>query len=345
MTSESRAAAVLDAAVLDGAFPGAVAEIGSASGALWQHATGHLTYEPGAPPAGAGTIYDLASLTKVIATTSIAMRLAGAGALDIEAPVSAWMPEWHDGPFHDVRVRDLLEHSSGLAAWLPLFKEHAGREEFRQAIATLLPGYPPRTASIYSDLGFIVLGHVVESVGGRELDRMFEEFMADASLPALLAYGAPAGAEVAPTEFDPWRGRLPAGEVHDENAAALGGVAPHAGLFGTAASVGAFARLVLRTFDDDTALGTPALMARFATRSTVPASSRALGWDTMLATSSCGERMSEHAIGHTGFTGTSLWIDRARGRYYVLLSNRVHPTRENRKIQQVRREFHDAWAY
>ena len=345
MTPESRAASVLDVAVLDGAFPGAVAEVGSAAGAMWQYATGHLTYEPGSPPAGGGTIYDLASLTKVIATTSAAMRLADTGALDIEARVAAWMPEWQDGPFRDVSVRDLLEHSSGLPAWLPLFREHAGREEFRRAIAALAPDYAPRTASVYSDLGFIVLGHVVESASGRALDRMFEDLKAEASLPATISYGAPAGAEIAPTEFDPWRGRLAAGDVHDENGAALGGVAPHAGLFGTAASVGAFARLVLRTFDDDTPLGTPAMMARFAARSTVPGSSRALGWDTMLTSSSCGERMSEGAIGHTGFTGTSLWIDRARGRYYVLLSNRVHPTRENRKIQQVRRAFHDAWAH
>ncbi|MDQ3169098.1 MAG: beta-lactamase family protein [Acidobacteriota bacterium] len=344
MTSEDRAAAVLEAAVNDRAFPGAVAEMGSVSGALWHHAAGRLTYEPASPRTRTETIYDLASLTKVVSTTSLAMRLAQRGALDIDDAASSWFPEWREGPFQDVRVRDLLEHSAGLAAWLPLFREHTGRGEFRSAIAALAPDYPPRSKSVYSDLGFLLLGHVVESAGGRPLDEMFETLKGDASLPTELAYAA-AGSEIAPTEFDPWRGRLPVGEVHDENAAALGGVAPHAGLFGTASSVGSFARLVLRTFEEDTALGTPALMARFATRSTVPGSSRALGWDTMLPSSSCGERMSGGAIGHTGFTGTSLWIDRTRDRYYVLLSNRVHPTRDNNTIRQVRRDFHDAWAY
>jgi CubicO group peptidase (beta-lactamase class C family) len=147
---------------------------------------------------------------------------------------------------------------------------------------------------------------------------------------------------VAPTEFDPWRGRLCAGEVHDENAFALGGVAAHAGLFGTARDVGAFGRVVLRTFREQTPLGTPALMSVFASRSDVPGSSRALGWDTMLPTSSCGMRMSADAIGHTGFTGTSLWIEPSRDRYYVLLTNRVHPTRQNAQIRGVRRAWHDA---
>lgn len=344
MTAESgaRAAAVLDAAVADGAFPGATAEMGSSHAAIWHHATGHHTYEPGATAVTPGTIYDLASLTKVVATTSAAMRLAGRGALDLDAEASRWMPEWRDGPFHDVRVRDLLAHASGLPAWAPLYEAHAGPEAMRRAIAAIPPAYPPRTQSIYSDLGFLVLGIAVADAGGAPLDAQFDAFRAEAALPSRLRYGVAVGAGVAPTEFDRWRGRIPQGEVHDENAAAFGRGAPHAGLFGAAPDVGAFARLVLRTFREPTALGTPALMQRFARRSSVPGSSRALGWDTMLTTSSCGTRMSPRAIGHTGFTGTSLWIDPERDRYYVLLSNRVHPTRENQKVQRVRRDFHDA---
>lgn len=337
-----RAAAVLDAAVDDGAFPGSTAEMGSGSGALWQHAAGRHTYDADARGVTLDTIYDLASLTKVIATTSAAMRLAGRGALDLDARVSQWMPEWSGGAFRDVRVRDLLEHAAGLAAWMPLYETHSGRGAMRDAIAALPPAYPPRTQSLYSDLGFLVLGHVIESAGDAPLDAQFDAFRAGASLPARLRYGVAEGADVTPTEFDPWRGRIPVGEVHDENAAALGGIAPHAGLFGAAADVGAFARLVLRTFREPTALGTPAMMRMFATRSEVPGSSRALGWDTMLTTSSCGTRMSARAIGHTGFTGTSLWIDPGTDRYYVLLSNRVHPTRENQKIREARRHFHDA---
>ncbi|MEX2272947.1 MAG: serine hydrolase domain-containing protein [Vicinamibacterales bacterium] len=339
-----RAGSVLDAAVAARAFPGAVAETGSTGGMLWEYATGHLTYEPEAPHATPRTTYDLASLTKVIAATSLAMRLVRRGALSLDAPASDWMPEWRTGPFARVRVQDLLEHASGLPAWLPLFQSHKGREEYRRAIAALAPEYPPRTKSIYSDLGFIVLGQIIEATAGATLDLLFDEFRMAAGLPDTLRYGVESTTNVAPTEFDPWRGRLCVGEVHDENAFALGGAAAHAGLFGMASDVGAFARLVLRTFREDTALGTPPLMQTFVRRSEVPESSRALGWDTMLPTSSCGAHMSPRAIGHTGFTGTSLWIDPARDRYFALLTNRVHPTRDNEAIQAVRRAWHDAAA-
>jgi CubicO group peptidase (beta-lactamase class C family) len=146
----------------------------------------------------------------------------------------------------------------------------------------------------------------------------------------------------APTEIDAWRGRMLAGEVHDENCWALGGAAGHAGLFGTAAAVGSFARAVLGTLAGDSILSQPATMRTFVQRGDVPGSSRALGWDTMLPTSSCGTRMSPTAIGHTGFTGTSLWIDWERDVYVVLLTNRVHPTRENQAIRDIRPRVHDA---
>src|SRR6185437_11522039 len=145
----------------------------------------------------------------------------------------------------------------------------------------------------------------------------------------------------APTEVDLFRGRLLQGEVHDENTWALGGAAGHAGLFGTAAGVGAFARGVLSDLIGGSPAGRTSQVRRFVRKSTVPGSSRALGWDTMLPTSSCGTRMSPRAIGHTGFTGTSLWIDPERDLYVVLLSNRVHPTRDNNQIQRVRRRVHD----
>lgn len=341
---------VLEEAVIQRVFPGAAAEAGTSAGRAWSCVTGNLTYEPGSPGVHDGTIYDLASLTKVIATTSIAMRLVERGDLSLEARVGKWMPEWREGVYADVRARDLLEHSSGLAGFLPLFKTNKGRDEFRRAIAALAPEYPPRQGTIYSDLGFIVLGHVLESVSGEPLDALFQAFHTEAGLPASLGYLAvaqafrPASHDIAPTEFDAWRGRLLVGEVHDENAFTLGGAAPHAGLFGTAADVGAFGRLVLRTFREETALGTPDLMRAFARRSTVPGSSRASGWDTMMPTSSCGTKMTPRAIGHTGFTGTSLWIDPARDLYFVLLSNRVHPARDQNRvrIQNARRAFHDA---
>jgi CubicO group peptidase (beta-lactamase class C family) len=195
--------------------------------------------------------------------------------------------------------------------------------------------------SVYSDPGFMLLGFALEEAAKAPLDAQFRPLAAALGEigylpdPALLD-------RIAPTEEDPWRGRLLRGDVHDENAAALGGVAAHAGLFGTAQAVGAFARLVLRTFREATVLGTPDAMRIFATRSNVPESSRALGWDTMRPTSSCGMRMSQTAIGHTGFTGTSLWIDRENDLYVVFLTNRVHPTRANEALLAMRAKVHDA---
>ena len=142
--------------------------------------------------------------------------------------------------------------------------------------------------------------------------------------------------------MDPWRGRLLSGEVHDENCWALGGAAGHAGLFGTAGAVGAFARAALRTINGEPILAKPETMRTFISRGSDPHSSRALGWDTMLPSSSCGTKMSRTAIGHTGFTGTSLWIDWERDLYVVLLTNRVHPTRQNEAIRSIRPRVHDA---
>ena len=148
---------------------------------------------------------------------------------------------------------------------------------------------------------------------------------------------------IAPTEHDPWRGRLLIGEVHDENAAALGGIAGHAGLFGTAAAVGAYARHLLQVLDGRTGAVRRGTLEEFVSRrSDVAGSSRALGWDTMLPTSSCGSKMSARAFGHTGFTGTSLWVDPEKNVYVVLLTNRVHPSRENEAIKEIRPAVHDA---
>jgi CubicO group peptidase (beta-lactamase class C family) len=195
---------------------------------------------------------------------------------------------------------------------------------------------------VYSDLGLMLLGLILERLGEAGLDAQFDPIARACGATLGFCPPAPWRDRIAPTEFDPWRGRLLQGEVHDENAALLGGVAGHAGLFGSVGEVGAFARLALATFRTETRLGTPATMRAFATRSAVPGSSRALGWDTMLPTSSCGARMSASAIGHTGFTGTSLWLDVERDLYVVLLTNRVHPTRENVRLRALRPRIHDA---
>jgi CubicO group peptidase (beta-lactamase class C family) len=349
----SRADDVLRRGVTGRVFPGAAAEFGTADAVTWQGAVGSLTYEPGATPASHDTVFDLASLTKVIVTTNVAMRLVEDARLLLDAPVRRYDLRWCADDRSAVTVRDLLEHASGLPSWAPLFRTHEGRQAMRSAVATTPLAYAPRSQSVYSDLGFILLGCIIEDIGGRSLDRQFQDMAAGwaptgaGDLP--LVFNPPISwrPRIAPTRFSERRGRLLVGEVDDDNACALGGVAGHSGVFGTAAAVGVVARVLLRALsgdrDAERRLATRDTLMLFLSESTVPGSSRALGWDLMRTTSSCGSRMSAAAFGHTGFTGTSLWIDPERGVYTVLLANRVHPdARPNDAMQDVRRAFHDA---
>jgi serine-type D-Ala-D-Ala carboxypeptidase len=341
------ATATLESARAQRAFSAVSAEVGRASGPLWTHAAGTLGFETGSPLVDRNTIFDLASLTKVIATATCALLTLSRRGLDLDAPVSFYVSQWTAADRRAATVRDLLEHSSGLPAHRDYFRQMSGRDAYLRAICAEPLEYAPRSRSIYSDLGFIVLGCLLEGLAGEPLDTQFNEWRTQARVGEPLAYRPPTAwlPRIARTECDPWRGRVLQGEVHDENAAALGGVAAHAGLFGTAAGVGAAARwwLTLLRGEDDSATGVRASTARqFVQRSSVPNSSRALGWDTMLPTSSCGARLSPRAVGHTGFTGTSLWLDPDYDVYFVLLTNRVHPTRHTNDMQPVRRAFHDA---
>jgi CubicO group peptidase (beta-lactamase class C family) len=356
MTSFARAAMVLRDAHLDGAFPAAAVEVGSREAVFWHDAVGRLSWNPDAPEATRNTIFDLASLTKVISTTTLAMRAVDDGVLRLEDRVADWIPAWRGADRQDVTVADLLTHASGLTAYLPYYRDLTGRGEFEPAIATSELEYSPRARSLYSDLGFMLLGFILEDARARAagfargmvdpgtlLDAQFRRIATYVTAEPF-AFRPPREwrDHTAPTEMDPWRGRTLVGEVHDENTWALGGAAGHAGLFGTAGAVGAFARAVLHTLHGTAVLARPETMRRFIERGTVPGSSRALGWDTMLPTSSCGTRLSPTSFGHTGFTGTSLWIDPERDLYIVLLTNRVHPSRSNEKIRSVRPQFHDA---
>ncbi|MGE0393865.1 MAG: serine hydrolase domain-containing protein [Vicinamibacterales bacterium] len=331
------------------AFPGAVAESGDATHVTWRDAAGHLRYDAAAPPADVHTVFDLASLTKVLATTLLAMQAVDRGLLAVTDPVSRHLPEWTGADRAGVTVEDLLTHSSGLPAWAPLYRDVRGVRAAVARIAVMPLEYAPRSASVYSDLGFILLGHLLERVRARALDTQAADLAHALGLADTLTFRFHRRPAVvcAPTELDlTWRGRLLDGEVHDENAWALGGVAGHAGLFGTVEAVGVIARHLLQVLQGRSGLVSRATTAHFFTRRAgIPGSSRALGWDTMLPTSSCGTRMSASAVGHTGFTGTSLWIDPPRNRYAVLLTNRVHPDRRHEGIQAVRVAFHDAlWA-
>jgi CubicO group peptidase (beta-lactamase class C family) len=348
MMDATAARTVLRWALDDRVFPAVAVEVGTHDAVLWAEALGTLSYAEGSPRASLETVFDLASLTKVIVTATVAARLVGNGRLDLDEPVAHRLREWTGDDRASVTVRDLLEHASGLPGWRPLYSAGRGPEAMLRAICREPLEYAPRTKCVYSDLGFILLGVLLERAAGSPLDRQFAHAAADAFPGAALSFAPPASwlPRLAPTKLSDERGTLAPGDVDDTNAWALGGVAGHAGLFGTAPAVGAFARAVLGTLrggDGPGVLCRRSTLGRFLQRSAVPGSSRALAWDTMLPTSSCGTRLSPSAFGHTGFTGTSLWIDPARGIYVVLLSNRVHPRAEdNDAIQAVRRAFHDA---
>ena len=278
-----------------------------------------------------------------MSTTPLIMQQVERGAIALDDPVANYVDTWRGAERAGVTVRDLLAHASGLPAWVPFFRELRGRHAFEQAIASTRLEYAPRSQSVYSDLGFMLLGFILDD--GAPLADRFDTMFAQMGIVQEIQFNPPAlwQQRTAPTEHDSWRGRLLVGEVHDENAYALGGVAGHAGLFGTSAAVGDYARHLLQILDGRTgAFGRDTLMTFIARQTTIPGSSRALGWDTMLPTSSCGTVMSPRAFGHTGFTGTSLWIDPDRGVYVVLLTNRVHPTRDNDAMKQLRPALHDA---
>jgi len=322
-----------------GVFPAAAADVGDSDGPIWQEGI----------DATLDTLFDLASLTKPIATGSVVMALVGDGRLGLDDAIAGSFKEWRGADRERVTVRDLLEHSSGLSARL-VEPPPLGRREFEHEICSMHLEYPPGTQSIYSDLGFILLGFLAADRGGAALDAQFDR-IARGIAPSLVFTPLPAlRVEAAPTtamQEDLRRGQTLTGVVHDNYAAALGGVAGHAGLFGSAAAVGAFARVVLRAARGDTGCGypfTPALVKTFTTRSGVAGSSRALAWDTMLVTSSCGTRLSAASFGHVGYTGTSLWIDPERNRYFVLLTNHARGAGSRDALRDVRRAFHDALA-
>jgi CubicO group peptidase (beta-lactamase class C family) len=338
------ARAVIERAVEEKAFPAAVVEVGTAHQPLWREAFGRLSFDPGAAVTRDDTYFDLASLTKVLATTPLVARMTERGRISLDDPVSMHVPQWQDrhggAP---VTIRDLLSHSSGLPAHRPLFREHTGRAAFEQAICDTTLEYEPRSMSIYSDLGFMLVGFILEDAA--PLPTQFDTLMQQMGSIQDLQFNPPRTwlRNLAPTRQDEWRGRLLVGEVDDENAWALGGVAAHSGLFGTSQAVGECARHLLQLLEGrQGAFQRDTLLTFISRRTDIPSSSRALGWDTMLPTSSCGTRMSPRAFGHVGFTGTSLWIDPDRAVYVILLTNRVHPTPDNHAIKQVRPAFHDA---
>lgn len=336
---------VIDRAVSDSAFPGAIAVVGTRDGTTVSYAAGRIDWPAHAPRPDVTTLWDLASLTKVVGMTTAMMQLVEQDRVDLDAPVSRYLPEFTGEGKERVTVRHLLTHSSGLPSWRPLYKE-ALTPDTALAIVYATPlDTVPGARMVYSDLGAILAGKIVERVSGEPLDVYLTRHVTGPLGMTSTMYRPDTSlrARVAPTEFDPWRQRHIRGEVHDENAFMLGGVSGHAGLFSTAADLTRFARMMLNggTLDGVRVLR-PQTIAQFTAVQDPSLSHRALGWETPSGRNSAGHRMSARAFGHTGFTGTSLWMDPERGAFVVLLSNRVNPSRQNARIGQVRVALADA---
>lgn len=331
-----------------GGYPGAAVVIGRRGAAVYERGFGKLGWTTASSEVSADrTIYDLASLTKVVGTTTAAMILYDEGRLDLDAPVSFYLPEFGGGTRDLVTVRHLLTHRSGLPAGRELWRMTSSTAEARRIVLTTPLACQPGACYIYSDLGADVLGWVVESVAGLRLDTFLNERVFKPLGMHDTFFNPPDSVRyrVAPTEVTPPRGYPLRGEVHDENAYALGGVAGHAGLFSTAADLAIFAQMMLNGgVYDDVRIFSDSTVALFTRRT---AGTRALGWDTADGQGGSGEYLSELAYGHTGFTGTSMWLDPEREMFVVLLTNRVHAARARRPakvIADVRADLADAAA-
>ena len=343
----SEAFDVLRNAIAQRAFPAASIAVTWKQELVALKAIGRFTYEPDSSPVTTASVFDLASVSKVVATTGMAMILYQRGLLDLEAPVTALVPEFagEDPRRRDVTLHMLLAHSSGLPAYEKLFLKANTKADLLAAAFTTPLTADPGTRAEYSDIGFIVLGVALERIADESLDRFCQRELFGPLGMAHTAYNPPASwrASVPPTADDhSFRQRIIQGEVQDENASVLSGVAGHAGLFATAEDVATFAHVMLQG-------GPPVLhpetLALFARREMSPAgTSRALGWDTPSSPSQSGKYFSASSFGHLGYTGTSLWIDPARQLSITLLTNRTWPDCSNKAISKVRPRFHDVVA-
>jgi CubicO group peptidase (beta-lactamase class C family) len=339
---------VVERGIKAGGYPGASVVVGRKGAVVWQKGFGHLGWTKDAASVTAdSSIYDLASLTKVVGTTTAIMILFDEGKIHLDDQVVKFIPEFTGGGKDVVTIRQLLEHRSGLPAGRDLWRIAHSPEEARAAVIATNLEAAPGTRYEYSDLGADMLGFVVEKVSGQTLDQFLAarvfgplgmkdtRFRPDASLRG----------RIAPTEINPPRGYPLRGEVHDENAYALGGVAGHAGLFSTASDLAIFAQMMLNGGEfNGTRIVADSTVKLFTTRADAPGT-RALGWDTCDGEYGCGKYMDEQSYGHTGYTGTSLWIDPEHEMFVILLTNRVHAATARRPakvISDVRADLADA---
>jgi beta-glucosidase-like glycosyl hydrolase/CubicO group peptidase (beta-lactamase class C family) len=313
-------------------YPGAALVVGHRGSIVLAAAAGSFDYRKNSPAVTPDTVYDLASLSKAVGTTSAAMMLVDSGRLNLSAPVQEYVPEFQ-GPDKDkVRVQHLLAHTSGLPGFEPLYEKARGYQKILELVYGTPLQFEPGSRTRYSDLGMMLLGEILARAAGRPLDQFLaEQLFAPLGMKSTVYKPAKTMfSRIPPTEKDPWRKRVVRGQVHDENAYAMGGVAGHAGLFASASDLAVYAQLMLnqgwydhrRYFHPDTVAGF----------TSADGAERGLGWGKPATDSWTGRVFSRAAIGHTGFTGTTIWIDPDRQLFIILLSNRVHPSRDNKLL-------------
>jgi beta-N-acetylhexosaminidase len=343
---------VIENAIADHAFPGATMAVGY-RGKVSYHAFGKLSYDSNSPATKIDTMYDLASLTKVVVTTTLVEKLVEGdfpSPLFLDAPIERYLPEWSTGPQpewrHRVTVRNLMTHTSGLPPFKEYWRTSKGKADTLSKIFAEPLEYEPGTKVVYSDLGIILMAEIIQRLTGEPLDQLAREYIFDPLGMSNSMYNPPKKLwpEIAPTEIDnQLRHRLVQGEVHDENAYAIGGVSGHAGVFSTSPDLAAFCQMLLnRGIYEHHRIVKRATLSEFTAPQAVAKDTRTLGWVVPTEGGSSGHYFSAHSYGHTGFTGTTIWIDPDRQLFVVLLTNRVNPTRENMKIAQVRPAVHDA---
>lgn len=337
---------MMNEGVESGVFPGGILLWGGPKEILEEIPVGRIRIDiPDAPPVAADTLFDLASLTKPLVTASLSLLFQTEHRLEIDTPIGELLPSCRSTFLGDLPFHRLLSHSSGLKSWAPLYQELDGttdaKERLLSAILALPPAYAPGTRSEYSDLGYILAGWILESVGGERLDRLFHQRVLaplgilDAGFTPT-AQGSPlSGRAFASTEAPEEKAPPLCGVVHDEHARLLGGIAGHAGLFATARAVWQLSR----PWMGEGTLFPARWLERFQTRQ--EGTPWTLGWDTPTEQSSSGRYFSSFSIGHLGYTGTSIWIDLQRQIIIILLTHRVHPTRTNNLIRSFRPRLHD----
>jgi CubicO group peptidase (beta-lactamase class C family) len=342
---------VLADAITGQAFPGCAFGVMARGRVLAAEALGRFTYEEDAPRVEPATVFDIASITKVVATTAVAMLMYQRGELELDTPVGEVLPGFVVGRprvqlARHVKLRHLLAHNSGLPGYAELFRTETTPEAMLRACLTLGMEAEPGARAEYSDIGFILLGKALEVLAQRPLDEMVRTEILEPLGMAATGFCPSARRHdaIPPTEEDTaLRQRRIQGEVQDENAWRLGGVAGHAGVFSNVGDLLGFAGEMLAAERDGKGrLFTRETVERFAERQGPEGSSRALGWDTPSAQSSAGKRFSAHSIGHLGYSGCSLWIDLEAAVAVVLLTNRTWPDRKSQLIREVRPAFHDA---